>query len=80
LGPPETPLPFAGGVTQVRALMDIRAGAELTVQYVNLMEPRAVRQQLLAERYFACACERCSEPLATSTDRFLEARSYNPNA
>ena len=66
--------PAAGGVTRVRALKDIKAGAELTVQYVNLMEPRAERQRLLAERYFTCACERCSEPLATSTDRLSEAR------
>ena len=62
----------------MRALRDIRAGGQLTVQYVNLMEPRAVRQGMLAERYFACACERCSEPLATSTDRFLEACAWHP--
>ena len=69
---------FAGKVIQVRALRDITAGGQLTVQYVNLMEPRAVRQGMLAERYFTCACDRCSEPLASSTDRYLEACTVYP--
>ena len=64
----------AGDVMRVRAVRGVRAGAQLTVHYVSLMEPRRVRQQQLAEeKHFACACKRCSEPLAPSTDRFLEA-------
>ncbi len=44
-----------------------------TMQYINLLEPRAVRAQLLAEtKFFTCACARCAAPLATSPDRFLE--------
>ena len=60
---------------RVRTVRDMRAGTQLTVGYVNLMEPRAVRHRQLAEsKHFLCACERCSEPLAESTDRFLEVR------
>lgn len=57
------------------------------MQYINLLEPRAVRAQLLADtKFFTCGCARCAAPLATSPDRFLEVchrkkyrhnRSYN---
>ncbi|KAK9835062.1 hypothetical protein WJX81_008045 [Elliptochloris bilobata] len=62
---------FAGGEMHVRP---IPAGAQLTVAYVNLLEPRAVRRaELAATKHFTCACERCCEPLETSADRLLEA-------
>ena len=58
---------------QVRAVRAIAAGAQLTVAYVNLLEPRAVRRaELAATKHFTCACERCSEALAASSDRLLE--------
>lgn len=61
---------------RVRAVREVSAVAELTLAYVNLMEPRAVRRQQLQEsKHFLCICERCSEPLPDSTDRFLEVRS-----
>lgn len=62
-----------GATMEVRAVEHIRKGQELTVQYINLLEPRAVRARQLAEtKFFTCACTRCAAPLATSTDRFLE--------
>ena len=60
---------------EVRACVPIRAGEELVVSYLGTcsLEPRHVRQaQLLASKFFACACSRCKEPLDTSTDRFLQ--------
>lgn len=57
----------------VRAVVDIRAGEELTVHYVSLFEPRGMRQQqLLDGKFFSCRCARCVEPIARSADRFLE--------
>ncbi|BDA42915.1 probable histone-lysine N-methyltransferase Smyd1 at C-terminar half [Coccomyxa sp. Obi] len=59
---------------QVRAIRPVAAGEQLTVAYINLMEPRSIRARLLMEtKHFACACERCSAPLETHPDRFLEA-------
>ena len=63
----------AGQEMQVRALRSIEPGEQLTVSYINLVEDRATRRDLLASsKHFHCACERCSEPLETGTDRFLE--------
>ena len=57
----------------VRTIAPIKAGEELTVAYINLYDPRATRRgQLQAGKFFACSCIRCKEPLADSTDRFLE--------
>ena len=59
----------------MRALRSIEKGQQLTVSYINLMEDRATRRDLLAtSKHFTCACERCAEPLETGTDRFLEVR------
>lgn len=58
---------------QVRAIRPVAAGEQLTVAYINLMEPRSIRARLLMEtKHFACACERCSASLETHADRFLE--------
>ncbi|PSC73293.1 SET domain-containing [Micractinium conductrix] len=62
-----------GQTMYVRTIVDVPAGAQLTVCHVQAYDPRPVRQAaLLQERGLKCACERCSEPLAKSTDRFLE--------
>lgn len=67
----------AGGVTEVRACGAIPKGGELTIQYINLLEPRPVRrEQLAASKFFDCGCQRCREPLGSSTDRFLEVRAH----
>lgn len=66
----------SGREMQVRALRNIQAGEQLTVTYINLTEDRATRQhQLALSKHFQCACDRCSEPLESSTDRFLEVNS-----
>ena len=57
----------------VRTIAPVKAGEELTVAYINLYDPRGTRQaQLQASKFFLCACPRCKEPLAQSTDLFLE--------
>ncbi|KAG0622645.1 hypothetical protein M758_3G113400 [Ceratodon purpureus] len=63
-----------GRVMTVRATQDIPKDTELCVSYINLYEPRGVRKQILADtKHFDCSCVRCSEPLKSSIDRFLEA-------
>ncbi|KAL4434829.1 hypothetical protein ABPG77_005356 [Micractinium sp. CCAP 211/92] len=62
-----------GQTMYVRTIVDVPAGAQLTVCHAQAYDPRPVRQAaLLQERGIKCACERCSEPLAKSTDRYLE--------
>jgi hypothetical protein len=62
-----------GPLLRVRTIVDVPAGTPLTVTYVPWTEPRSSRQQALrVERQLSCACERCSEPLESSNDRFLE--------
>ncbi|KAG7673920.1 hypothetical protein Ndes2526B_g02607 [Nannochloris sp. 'desiccata'] len=57
----------------VRTLIPVTKGTQLTVAYVQITEPRNVRQQTLeSERHFTCTCPRCSGPLKQSVDRFLE--------
>jgi hypothetical protein len=51
-----------GCMLHVRALVDVAAGAELTVGYVGLEAPAAHRQaQLWAQFAFRCDCARCGE-------------------
>eukprot|EP00929_Paragymnodinium_shiwhaense_P037666 TRINITY_DN20029_c0_g1_i1.p1 TRINITY_DN20029_c0_g1~~TRINITY_DN20029_c0_g1_i1.p1 ORF type:complete len:659 (-),score=166.18 TRINITY_DN20029_c0_g1_i1:367-2343(-) len=45
----------------VRALQAIPAGAEVTVSYVPVSDPLAVRKEKLAPFGFECKCERCLE-------------------
>eukprot|EP00803_Ostreobium_quekettii_P001913 evm.model.scf_457.5 EVM.evm.TU.scf_457.5 scf_457:69372-78580(-) len=62
-----------GSVVCMRAATDIKQGEVLSVSYINLFEPRWLRARLLLDtRYFNCTCSRCSEPIASSTDRLLE--------
>ena len=59
----------------MRAVVPVEEGEALTVAYINLFEPRKVRAQFLATtKHFTCACKRCSAPLASNPDRFLEVR------
>ncbi|CAI5461831.1 unnamed protein product [Closterium sp. Yama58-4] len=65
-----------GNTMVVRATSHIDKGTELCVSYINLYESRESRQQqLLDSKHFICACDRCSEPLALSSDRLLERDS-----
>ena len=48
----------------VRAVMAIKAGTEITKSYVSSMETTQMRQEkLLAGWYFKCKCLRCIDPL-----------------
>lgn len=68
----------AGSAMQVRVVRPVTAGEQLTVTYINLMEPRHIRaRQLMDTKHFACACDRCTQPLEASPDRFLEVRSFS---
>ncbi len=54
----------AAGTLQLRAARDIAAGEPLTVAYLDVDLPAALRQERLAFGYgFACSCQRCQEEL-----------------
>ena len=62
-----------GPLVLVRVILDTPAGTPITVNYTGLTETRKNRQEtLLRERQHTCSCERCTEPLDASTDRFLQ--------
>lgn len=68
-----TSLPGVAATLQVRARRPIVAGEELCVSYVDLFAARSARREALeATKGFACGCNRCSAPLASSPDRFFE--------
>jgi len=49
-----------GGKLVMRTLVDVEAGAELTVAYTDPVAPRNDRRAALGQGWgFACACERC---------------------
>ncbi|KAJ1674581.1 hypothetical protein EV182_002985 [Spiromyces aspiralis] len=61
------------GRLEIRTLYDVPKGAELSVSYVDLLQPREQRRrQLLLTRHFWCKCRRCSMPLSKSEDRFMD--------
>ncbi|GIL85502.1 hypothetical protein Vretifemale_14006 [Volvox reticuliferus] len=48
------------GQISVRLIADLRAGAEVTVSYIDLALPRSRRRNQLRDKYgFGCGCERC---------------------
>jgi hypothetical protein len=68
---PNTCPVFKGNVAEVRAMRDIAAGEEVTMNYILPYKPKAVRHQELAEsREFICRCEWCE---AGDTPEELEA-------
>ena len=57
---PNCVLTYTGNRVEVRTLCEVAAGTELCHSYVELCQPTAVRQRVLAEGYgFACTCARC---------------------
>lgn len=61
------------GAVALHALRDLKEGEEITLSYIDIDKERSERRRELQEtKHFDCACERCSEPLAESVDRFLE--------
>ena len=60
------------GRMAVHANRAVRPGEELTVHYCDLYDSREERQrQLLKEKGFVCACERCCADMAASVDRLV---------
>ena len=82
--------PASGGRMIVRALRDIAAGEEICVHYVDLLQSRSERQrELLTDKYFSCACQRCrmeekseklSFPFPVGGEAALSARTVEPVA
>lgn len=71
-----TPPACTDGALEVRAVRPISKGEQLTVSYINPTEPRKIRAtELLETKFFLCACERCTEPIAGTADMMLEVRS-----
>jgi hypothetical protein len=49
-----------GRSLRVRTIRPIAAGEEITVPYIDLLQPRRDRMaELLAHKHFLCTCERC---------------------
>eukprot|EP00049_Salpingoeca_infusionum_P005855 m.97893 g.97893 ORF g.97893 m.97893 type:complete len:582 (+) comp13113_c1_seq2:2686-4431(+) len=62
-----------GGTVTVRALRPIAAGDEVTVSYVDLLQPRAQRRaELMQTKEFTCHCLRCDVPDAFAGERTFE--------
>lgn len=63
-----------GRTIVMRALRALRAGEQVCSAYVDVYQPRAVRQRLLRSGFgFLCACARCRAPLLESPDRLAAA-------
>jgi hypothetical protein len=56
----------------VRTIRPIATGEEITVPYIDLLQPRRDRMaELLASKHFLCACERC---VAEETGEYGQAK------
>ena len=68
----------------VVAIQPIHAGEEITVSYGGIIQPRAVRQRDLQERFgFSCDCRACAGPLDWESDERVTMiqtliADYNP--
>lgn len=52
---------FNGIDMEIRAMNDIAKNEPITINYLDLKEPKALRCQMLSEQYyFDCRCPRCS--------------------
>ena len=60
-----------GGVLEVRTLVPLKEGVELTVSYTNLLDTKAKRQLELASKEFTCHCLRCDSPDSYPHERHL---------
>ncbi|KAI0318847.1 hypothetical protein OF83DRAFT_890346 [Amylostereum chailletii] len=54
---------------EIRAMRSIRAGEEMFVKYIDILEPFAERREALARYGFRCACAACSDPVASDERR-----------
>ena len=76
---PNCVLAFDGAQLEIRTLVHVDAGAELTHSYVDLCLCTSERRATLRERYgFECRCERCNGGLRSAdghnVDELLENR------
>ncbi|KAI9257238.1 hypothetical protein BDA99DRAFT_584955 [Phascolomyces articulosus] len=57
-----------------RTIRPVQRDEELTVSYIDLYASRDERRQdLLGSKHFWCKCKRCTSPMDTSVDRFLQS-------
>jgi SET and MYND domain-containing protein len=69
---PNTVVVFNQPALVVRALRPIAAGEEIFIKYIDITNPRSVRQaELLDQYYFTCKCSKCEQGAAAREDRFL---------
>jgi hypothetical protein len=68
---PNSFITFSGSSANLRTLIPITAGEEITLPYVDTTFPTPVRQQELKERwFFDCHCELCAgAPASAMTDQ-----------
>jgi hypothetical protein len=59
---PNCVLSFVGSTIYIKTICDIEKGEELTISYIDVSEPRAMRRKTLRERYFfTCTCPLCQQ-------------------
>ncbi|XP_019153384.1 PREDICTED: protein SET DOMAIN GROUP 41 [Ipomoea nil] len=57
----------------VRSIKAIKKGEELLIAYIDLLQPKGMRQSELWLKYrFTCCCNRCNADPATYVDRVLQ--------
>ncbi|XP_077223277.1 protein SET DOMAIN GROUP 41-like [Tasmannia lanceolata] len=57
----------------IRSIKSIKKGEEVCVAYADLLQPKAIRQSELWEKYrFVCCCDRCNSSPPTYVDRILQ--------
>ncbi|KAG7375448.1 SET and MYND domain-containing protein 3 [Phytophthora boehmeriae] len=73
---PNCVVSFCGQQMQVRTVRDVEAGEELTVSYIELLQPTHARREELKNSYFfECACARCQDAIqeeGVQEDWFLD--------
>jgi SET and MYND domain-containing protein len=70
---PNTVVVFNQPALVIRALRPIAAGEEIFIKYIDITNPRSVRQaELLDQYYFTCKCSKCEQGATAREDRFLK--------
>ncbi|KAJ2526901.1 hypothetical protein IWW43_006153 [Coemansia sp. RSA 1935] len=73
---PNAAFVYMGGMQIVRALDDIQIGDEITLAYMDGLQPRDVRQkQLSAVYFFDCTCNKCCGESARAQVDVLMSRA-----
>jgi SET and MYND domain-containing protein len=70
---PNTIVVFNQPTLVVRAMRPIPSGEEIFIKYIDITNPRSVRQsELLDQYYFECKCSKCEQGSEAREDRFLK--------